>query len=52
VVLLRSSYANAWSDLSALTRAAFREQADHALILGGTAIQTYGLKGAWTSPDD
>ena len=46
VVLLRASYADAWSDLSRLVGAVFPDKDDRALLFGGTAIRTYGLEGA------
>jgi L-fuconolactonase len=45
VVLLKSSYSQAWSDLAGVVDQVFSDPADRALVRGGTATNWYRLPG-------
>jgi L-fuconolactonase len=49
VVLLKSRYGQAWSDLSAVVAEVFSDPQDRALIRGGTAENWYRLPGGTAS---
>jgi L-fuconolactonase len=48
VVLLRASYATAWTDLRALVARVFTEPDDQARIGGGNAAEWYGIRSLTT----
>lgn len=43
VILLKADYQRAWQDLSATVREVFPDEADRALLMGGTAEKWYAL---------
>lgn len=50
VILLKADYQRAWQDLSATVREVFPDEADRALLMGGTAEKWYALPVPATAP--